>query len=247
MGEAIYDDHARFYVEFVDRVTKTKAYEVSLAALLKALGEIKGKDVCDLACGEGFLSRIMSGMGARVRGYDLSKALIEVARTRSNNEIEFDVSDAQQLEGVEDESFDIVVSHLAAMDIPDIDSMFATARRVLRPSGKFALVLLHPCFETPFSGEESISERDTAGNFVACRVMHYRQEGLWHSGGIGVRGKVGAYHRKLSTYLNALISNGFELIEFLEPMLPDEDYSDFSDRWSKQIPRRLGVIAEARG
>lgn len=247
MSDAIYDDHARFYVDFVDRVTKTAAYEVLVSALLEALGDIQDKDVCDLACGEGFLARMMAARGARVYGFDLSERLIEIAESRSSNEISFGVSDAQQLEGVENESFDIVVSHLAAMDIADLDAMLATVKRVLRPSGKFALVILHPCFETPFSGEESISEQDPDGKFVACRVMHYRQEGLWHSGGIGVRGKVGAYHRMLSTYLNALISNGFELTRFLEPILPDVEYSDFSDQWSRQIPRRLGIIARARG
>ena len=219
MGEAIYDDHAKFYVDFVDRISMTAAYEVSVSALLDALGDIRHKDVCDLACGEGFLSRIMAARGAQVRGFDLSERLIEVARARSNNEVRFDIADAQRLEGIEDNRFDIVVCHLAAMDIPDLNAMFATVRRVLRPSGKF----------------------------VACRVMHYKQEGLWHSGGIGVRGRVGAYHRMLSTYLNGLVANGFELTRFLEPILPDEEYSDFADQWSRQIPRRLGIIARARG
>lgn len=245
MSDAIYDLHAKFYVDFVDRVTKTAPYEASVSASLEALGDLHGKHICDVACGEGFLSRVMAARGAQVTGFDLSDQLIEIARYRSESSIKFEVADAQTLEGVEDDSFDLVVSHLAAMDIPDLNALFATAKRVLKPSGTFALVVLHPCFETPFSGNESILERDEAGKFVACRIMHYKREGLWHSGGIGVRGRVGAYHRMLSTYLNSLISNGLELMRFLEPLLPDGGYDDLSDQWSEQIPRRLAIISKA--
>lgn len=245
MSDPVYDSHDAFYVEFVDRVTQTKPYEISIAALLDALGDLHGKAVCDLACGEGFLSRIMAGKGAHVRGFDISERLIETARRRSDPSIRFEVKDAQSLEGIENSTFDVVVSHLAAMDIPDLDRLLGTVKRVLRARGLFALTLLHPCFETPFSGEESISEQDDAGNFVACRVMNYKREGLWHSGGSGVRGRVGAYHRMLSTYLNRLIASGFELRQFLEPMLPDAEYTDFSDQWAMLIPRRMTIISSA--
>ena len=184
MSQTVYDEHADFYVGFVDRVSQTDPFRITIDAILEELGDLGGLDVCDLACGEGFLSRILADKGACVRGFDVSTKLVDLARARSDDAISFEVSDAQVLPGVTDNSFDVVVCHMAVMDIPDIDALFANVRRILRPGGRFALTVLHPCFETPFdSSTGNIFEQDKAGNFVACRVMRYRDEGLWQSGG----------------------------------------------------------------
>lgn len=244
MLPTVYDDHAEFYVGFVDRVSKTDPFRITIDAILEELGDISGLDVCDLACGEGFLSRILANKGARVRGFDTSSKLVDLARTRSRDFISFDVSDAQVLPGVADSSFDVVVCHMAVMDIPDIDALFANVRRILKPGGRFALTVLHPCFETPFDASTgNIFEQDEAGNFVACRVMRYADEGLWQSGGKGVRGHMGAFHRMLSTYLNSLISAGHQITKFLEPMITPDDYADVNDQWAMKIPRRLTICS----
>ena len=46
-------------------------------SLLKLLGKVRGKSVLDLACGEGFCSRLVRERGAaRVVGVDLSSGMI---------------------------------------------------------------------------------------------------------------------------------------------------------------------------
>jgi len=238
----VYDEHADFYVDFVDRVGKTTPHLANIDALLAEVGALDGIDVCDLACGEGFLSRILADRGAHVTGFDQSTALIERARARSRPSIRFEVSDAQSLPTVPDEAFDIVFCHMAAMDIAAIDALFATVHRVLKPQGRFYLTVLHPCFETPFDAKtERIVEQDEAGRFVALRVMRYRREGHWQSGGTGVRGHMGAFHRMLSTYLNALIEAGLRIRRLLEPLIPIADYADINDQWAMNIPRRLTI------
>lgn len=244
MPPTVYDEKADFYVGFVDQVSDTAPFRITIDAILDELGDIGELEVCDLACGEGFFSRVLSDNGAHVRGFDLSTKLIELARTRSRDSISFEVSDAQILPGVADNSFDIVVCHMAVMDIPDIDALFANVRRILKPGGRFALTVLHPCFETPFdTSTGNIFEQDEAGNFVACRVMRYREEGLWRSGGKGVRGHMGAFHRMLSTYLNSLIAAGHQITKLLEPMIPQDDYSNINDQWAMNIPRRLTICS----
>lgn len=244
MPPTVYDEHADYYVGFVDQVSNTDPFKITIDAILEELGDLSGLDVCDLACGEGFLSRILADNGAHVRGFDLSAKLIELARARSHDSISFEVSDAQVLPGVADGSFDVVVCHMAVMDIPDIDALFLNVRRVLKPGGRFAMTVLHPCFETPFdSSTGNIFEQDEAGHFVACRVMRYRDEGLWRSGGKGVRGHMGAFHRMLSTYLNSLISAGHQITSFMEPMISPDDYTDINDQWAMKIPRRLTICS----
>ena len=175
---------------------------------------IQASVVCDVACGEGYLARFLVQLGAKhVIGIASATELIATAQERANNaHMIFRVYDAQTLETIADETIDIVVSQLALMDIPDHRGVFRSAYRVLRHNGIFAFSLLHRCFEGPFQAPaESQFLRGNTGNETACVVRHYDEEGYWCSGGTGVRGHMGAYHRTLSTLINDLESIGFRL------------------------------------
>ncbi|NKC01755.1 MAG: methyltransferase domain-containing protein [Pseudomonadales bacterium] len=238
-----YDEHHDFYLSFVDRLGTTPGHRASLGALLDAAGDLHGQTVCDLACGEGFLSRILASQGAQVYGFDLSDALIASAKERSDPAIQYEVQDAEQLEGVASDFFDTVICHLAVMDIGDLDAFCTTANRVLKPGGQLLITLLHPCFETPFDASTGpLVETDEENNFRALRVMKYRSEGFWRSDGTGVRGRVGAHHRYLSTYINTLINSGFQIEQLLEPF-PEEISEDRSIeiQWSEHIPRFMTI------
>ena len=67
-------------------------------SLLKLLGEVRGKSVLDLACGEGFYSRLVRARGAaRVVGVDLSSGMIGLAIAAEKESplgIEYRVGDA---------------------------------------------------------------------------------------------------------------------------------------------------------
>ena len=83
---------------------------------------------------------------------------------------------------------------------------------------------------------------DTAGNFVARRVRRYVDEGFWQSDNpAGVRGKVGAYHRTLSSYLNGLVSAGLVLRTLAEPTIPPGEYDDPYTQGQVQVPSVLVV------
>lgn len=245
MTKSPYDAIDYYYAEFVHRELQDSESHFSLrtSEILRLLGKIKGRQIFDLACGEGYLSRMMAKQGGIITAVDISSALLQKAKEISRGfSINFLLDDAQTLRGVPDEYFDVVVCNMALMDIPNIVPVFQVANRVLKPAGQFVIALLHPCFETPFSVPDTITEVDEAGNYVACRVMHYNQEGFWQSGGQGIRGKVGAYHRKLSTYLNQLTQTGFTIEEIAEPMLPESIVAaSFAAQWNQKIPRSLIV------
>jgi len=71
--------------------------------------------------------------------------------------------------------------------------------------------LLHPCFP----GSE---ETDALPSWPPDRG--YSWEGWWTTGSDGVRGHVGAWHRTLATYLNAILGAGLQLREVIEPPAP---------------------------
>jgi hypothetical protein len=60
---------------------------------------------------------------------------------------------------------------------------------------------------------------DGSGLRVARLIRRYNSEGHWASGGTGVRGHMGAYHRTLSSLFNGLIAAGFTIEQLREPVL----------------------------
>jgi ubiquinone/menaquinone biosynthesis C-methylase UbiE len=225
----VYDEHARFYIEFVDRGLESQNGYVRLllSTFVSLLGdELTGARVCDLCCGEGYLGRHLLTRGAReVVGIDMSSTLIEEAKRRATESaLSYRVDDAQELLSASDGEFDIVASQLAIMDVADHRKAFAAVRRVLTAGGLFVFSLLHPCFEgRPFHVRDAPPfVMDEDGRPVACAVRRYASEGFFQSGGDGVRGRMGSYHRMLSTYINDLLGSGFTLERLEEPLAGDD-------------------------
>jgi 2-polyprenyl-3-methyl-5-hydroxy-6-metoxy-1,4-benzoquinol methylase len=106
------------------------------------LGDLRGKSVLDLACGEGFYSRVLKQQGARrVVGVDLSEQMIQLARQQETQQplgIEYLVQDARRLET--DGTFDLVVAAylLNYARTPDeLLQMCRTIAKALKPGGRF--------------------------------------------------------------------------------------------------------------
>lgn len=227
MSNTVYDQHASYYLDFVDKglAAEDGHLDTLMSTFANVLGNrIVGSRILDLACGEGYLGRYLAVAGARqVIGIDLSTALIEEARRRSDSPaLVYRVDDAHELATVNDASVDVVVCQLALMDIADHVTTFHAVRRVLTTSGVFVFSILHPCFDgSPFTWpDEPKYVLDEEGVPIAVTVRRYATEGHWRSGGTGVRGRVGSHHRTLSTYINDLLASGFRLQRLDEPVLP---------------------------
>jgi ubiquinone/menaquinone biosynthesis C-methylase UbiE len=201
-----YDDIAEWYDHWVSGPLDNDPYFTEAQSLM---GEVAGKWICDLACGQGRVARYLADRGAWVVAVDLSTKLLEIARQQEAAEprgIEYLHADARALDGVADGAFEGVLCNMALMDIPDLAPTLHTVARVLRPRGWFVFSILHPCYNTARSGETPTPEG--AVRFVAG----YFAEGHWRSDTrTGPPGKVGAYHRTLSTYLNTLTDAGLRL------------------------------------
>jgi ubiquinone/menaquinone biosynthesis C-methylase UbiE len=179
------------------------------------IADVAGQRICDLACGQGRVARYLAAQGASVVGIDLSAKLLAIARRHEEaapQGIEYIHADVQRLDGVTLTPFDGVVCSMALMDIPDLAATLRSVASLLRPDGWFAFSILHPCFHTSESGEIETP------NGVARTVSRYFDEGHWRSDTRpGPPGKVGAYHRTLSTYVNTLSDAGLQLERLTEP------------------------------
>jgi SAM-dependent methyltransferase len=206
--KARYDDATAWYLGF--------SREWAAEASPIAPEDLTGQRVLDMGCGLGELSRLLSSRGASVTAVDLSAKMLDHALSQETAEprgIRYLVGDVTTKEWWDGRLFDGVVCNMAMMDIDDLDAAMATASEVLRPGGWFSYSLLHPCFPGLGTGasEQLPSWPPDHG---------YAAEGWWTTDGDGVRGRVGANHRMLSTYLNATVRAGFALVEFREPASP---------------------------
>lgn len=222
--KTIYDEHVQMYLDFVDGALAAKpSLFGQMCDVFRGLlgARLAGARVLDVACGEGYLSRFLAPLGPEeIIGVDLSSELIEIARDRcSAANVSFRVEDARTLASIAGGSMDVVVSQMAMMDIADHLSLFRAVRRVICPDGAFVFSLLHPCFQSPTRlPDEPPFLLDEAGERIACLAWRYADERHFLSGGTGVRGHVGSYHRMLSTYVNDLIDSGFSLDRLEEPV-----------------------------
>ena len=213
-----YDQHAEFYLEFVKRCNRGDLPD-GARLILELLGDVDGLRMCDLACGEGYLSRILSERAAAVTGVDLSEKLLAHAQKQGGG-VTYIRDDAQVLGSLTDASMDAVVCNMALMDIPDLNATVASVRRILTDRGTFVFCILHPCFFTPFNAQHQPLELDAAGRFRAHRTYRHSDEGKWFSDGSGMCGTLGGHHRMLSTYVNCLGTHGQRISDMREPVRP---------------------------
>lgn len=168
--------------------------------------------ILDLGCGQGKLSRFLAKNGNRVVGIDISKNLINHAieiEKKEQLQIRYFVDDAQILDTQTKDLFDGIICHMALMDIANIKEVFFASYSKLKPGGWFAFTLTHPCFDSPYAKWDKNNSRI---------IYEYLEDSFWKSKNPnGIRGQVGAYHRKLSTYTNVLIETGFQIKKIEEP------------------------------
>jgi ubiquinone/menaquinone biosynthesis C-methylase UbiE len=240
--EASYNDIAEWYDNFLQE--RPVYSEVILPNVLELVGKFQEETICDLACGQGWVARELARRGAQVTGIDLAPRLLALARRYEEQEpfgILYLQGDAQRAEPLSDDSFTGCVCVMALTNIPDLQAVFRTVRRILKPGGWFVFAITHPCFETPHAQWTALPDPEHS---IARVVTGYFDERYWVSTNPnGVRGRVGDHHRTLSTYLNALSIAGFALERAVEP-LPSAGQAERVPG-NREIPTLLLIRARA--
>lgn len=207
MAEARYDAIADFYVSGFDSLG-----DPASEALLELLGSPAGMQILDIGCGHGRITRELARRGAGLTGIDISGALIGLARQAEQAEplgIRYVHADVTSPGWLNAAFYDAVTCNFALSDIDDLDGAAAAASSALRPGGHFVFSILHPCFP---------GASDVAASWPSAG--RYYDEGRWVADDAlsGLRRKVGASHRMLSTYLNVLRQHGLWLDRLAEPI-----------------------------
>jgi ubiquinone/menaquinone biosynthesis C-methylase UbiE len=190
---------------------------VVIPGLLKLLALNPGEKVCDLACGQGAVTKTFAEEGAQVTGVDISPRLIELARRRSPKGIRYLVGDARDVPELKSGSFDAVTCVLAAMNIEPLEPLFAEMARLLRPGGRAVLAVLHPAFRIP---RQSRWRWDESRRLITREVDRYLSPLAipidmrpFNRPGESV---TRTYHRSIGDYVNRLVRAGLLVDGFEE-------------------------------
>ena len=113
------------------------------AALVAKLGITKGLNVLDLGCGDGTTAIPEAKLGANVSGVDIASNLVAAGNIRAKAEgltnCTFQEGDATDLNGLKDESFDLVVSIFGSMFAPKPFDVAKEMVRVTRKGGRIVM------------------------------------------------------------------------------------------------------------
>jgi SAM-dependent methyltransferase len=111
--------------------------------LVASLDIRQGMDVLDLGCGDGTTALPAAQRGANVLGVDIASNLVAAGRARATvaglKNLRFEEGDASNLSGIEDASFDLVVSIFGAMFAPRPFDVAREMVRVTRLGGRIVM------------------------------------------------------------------------------------------------------------
>ena len=164
----------------------------------------------DVGCGEGRFCRMLQNHGVDTVGIDPTPALL--ARAKALDPAgDYREGRGETLE-FEDASFDLVVSYLTLIDIPDIRAAIPEMVRVLKPGGQLLIANLTSFNTAGLGGLGWIRTPNGKPAFALDRYLEERAEWItWAD--IKIRN----HHRPLETYMSLLLGEGLILKHFAEP------------------------------
>jgi SAM-dependent methyltransferase len=112
-------------------------------AVVQSLGDIEGLTVLDLGCGDGTTALPEAKRGANVLGIDIARNLVDAGNARAKAEgltnLTFRQGDATNLQGIADQSFDLVISIFGVMFAPRPLDVAKEMVRVTKPGGRIVM------------------------------------------------------------------------------------------------------------
>jgi len=208
-----WNDAAESWLEFVRKGKDYYRDELNNPATFELIGDVKGKRVLDLACGEGYNTRIMATKGAKVTGVDFSEKLIELARreeARVKKGISYHILDACDLKEFPSDHFDLVTCFMSLQDIKNYKKAIFEVARILRNQGRFVFSFPHPCFETITVNGKRISTGERYFGAVRYSIQ-------WNMERLERPFRTTSFHRTLTDYFDALFRNKLFVSRLVEP------------------------------
>lgn len=236
---ALWEEHAGWWQDGFTGGVDAEYEEQIIPTVLTVLA---GRDrLLDIGTGEGQIARrLIEADADEVIGVDPTATQVAEAVRRGGGPM-YGRAAADALPFRSD-SFDGALACLVYEHIEAMESALAETARVLRPGGRFVLMLNHPLLQTPGSGWIDDQWLDPPESY--WRVGPYLHEtSTIEEVQKGVF--IPFVHRPLSRYLNTMVDVGLSFRRMIEPA-PPEGFLERADEYreASAIPRLLVVVAD---
>ena len=218
-----WETSAQAWIDDMDRgaIARTHLLDPIMLDLCEIRPNLRALDV---GCGEGRFCRMLRKKGVETVAIDPTESLLQAARKRDAGG-DYRLAFAEKLP-FENASFDVVISYLTLIDIPDFRAAINEMVRVLKPGGKLVIAnLTAMATATPH-----LWWRDANGEKLFWTLDNYMTERPEWVEWRGIR--VINWHRPLSAYMQAFLACNLTLEYFDEPLPTAEQIQaapDFHD------------------
>ena len=193
---------------------------------LEMCGDIEGKNVLDLGCGEGYCSRILvTKKPAKITGVDISEEMIKRALERESSEklgISYFCEDAAKYE-FEKNTYDLILGMFIFNYVPInvMRAILANVHSSLKEGGEMVFAVPHPSFafirkknEPPFYFDR--------GEYNYFNAKDVELEGrIWRRSGEALN--VRSFHKTFEDYVSAVNDAGFSKIVQMKELYVTDD------------------------
>lgn len=200
MAATDYDDFAAAYSASNESDLFNAYYE--RPAMLSLAGDVSGRRILDAGCGSGPLTAALRDKGAVVTGFDVSAAMVDLARRRLGEDADLHVADLGEPLPFADAEFDVVVASLVLHYLEDWSGPLAELRRVLKPGGRLILSTMHP---TGYAMDHPAADYFAVTKYSWDYVMDGQT--VWLT----------MWHRPLHAMSDAFAAAGFRIVTISEP------------------------------
>ena len=210
-----WDDVSGWYDQHVGDEGSEFHREIVLPGAVRLLEPQPGQAMIDIACGQGVLCRKLHSLGVGVTGVDASDQLIAAARERSDPAIAYRVGDARDLSFLPADRFEAAVCLLAIQNIHPIQGVFDGVARLLKPWGRFVIVMMHAAFR---GAKETAWGWDEANKIQYRRVDRYltpRKAPIVTHPGKDPHQYTWTFHKPIEAYVKSLRKAGL-LVDAIE-------------------------------
>ncbi len=204
----LYDEDAS---KWVRRKPNSLSDFTGRPAVFDLCGDVRGLDVADLGCGEGYCTRELKSRGAKsMIGIELSQKMVDAANAAEREAplgIEYRQGDVRKLE-LDSDKYDLVTAVFVFNYVVYADMLAALHEiyRITKPGGAFVFSIPHPSF--PFIGKKQAPfyfDFEGRGYFSG---RDSKNEGEIHCVD-GTKLRVQMIHKPLEDYFTALRAVGF--------------------------------------
>ena len=238
---------AEWYDELVGDSGSEYHREVVLPGVLRLMAMMKGEKAIDIACGQGVLCRLLHERGVEAMGVDAARELIAAARERGPAEIRYEIADARELGFLPADQFTAAACVLAVQNIDPLQPVFKGVGRLLKPGGKFVVVMMHPAFRGPKEASWGWDEKERVQYRRVDRYLMPRKTPIVAHPGKAPGLYTWTFHKPIESYVKSLRGAGL-LIDAMEEW-PSHKTSTSGPRAAaentarKEIPMFLAIRA----